>query len=101
MPPKKKGKQDKAGQGQQANPFEGKIKEMEAIDDGTGIPKNACTFNIEFEIEHIDIEDYLIQMNFISSDKPEEMQIIKTPLIDSWEEKEDENQEDKEGQPKQ
>lgn len=90
MPPKKKGKQEKAGTSAAPNPFEGKIKELEAIDDGSGIPKNACTFQIRFEIEQTNIEDYIIQMNFISSDKPDELQVIQTPLIQNWEEKEEE-----------
>jgi len=29
-------------------------------------------------------------MNFISSDKPDELQVIQTPLIQNWEEKEEE-----------
>jgi hypothetical protein len=29
-------------------------------------------------------------MNFVSSDKPDEIQIIKTPLIENWEDKIDE-----------
>ena len=58
MPKKDKGKKatKKAGGDQ----FDKEIEALEAQDDGDGIPKNAVAFKLEFEIEHIDIQDYII-----------------------------------------
>ena len=55
---------------------------MEEEDDGTGIPKHAAVFKIKLEIEHINIENYVIKMNFIDPDNPDQIKTIMTPLID-------------------
>ena len=54
---KKKAKKDSKKGGDQ---FEKEIETLEAQDDGDGIPKHAVSFKLEFEIKHIDIEDYII-----------------------------------------
>ncbi len=43
-----------------SDPFEKEIEALEAVEDEDGIPKNAVVFTVQFEIEHIDIEDYKI-----------------------------------------
>ena len=53
MPPKK-GKDPKGGN----DPYAAKIEALEAEDDGSGIPKNACVFKIKFEIEQHNINNY-------------------------------------------
>ncbi len=40
--------------------FDKEIEALEAQDDEDGIPKHAVTFKLEFEIKHIDIQDYII-----------------------------------------
>ncbi len=73
-----------------SDPFEKEIEALEAVEDEDGIPKNAVVFTVQFEIEHIDIEDYKIQMNFIDKSDPEQLQKIEIPLIQNWDEKEEE-----------
>ena len=95
---KKKGK-DAKGKGAN-DPFEKEIETLEAIEDEDGIKKNAVVFNLEFEIEHIDIQDYIIQLNFIDKADPSKVTKFETPLIDQWDEKEDPSQEGEEKKPK-
>lgn len=56
------------GQTSESGPFaqfEKEIETLEAKEDEDKIPKNAVVFKLQFEIEHIDIQDHYIQFGFI------------------------------------
>ncbi len=68
--PKKVGKKTAAKSGDNDALLK-KIEELEAIEDEDKIPKHACFFKLKFEIEHVDIDDYMVLMKFIDPNSEE------------------------------